>query len=380
MSSPQSSEMELEFELENELSHELEHELEQEISGSHELEHEHTQEGEHEAFFNSLAAMGDRGGRSQALRRIALTAARAALRANNQPAPAIQGEMEHEAMPELELEFSPARLAVLPGQMEHLAHAAAGSETEQEAAEHFLPLIGMAAKFVLPKIAGAVARKVGGKLLSRAAGRVASSVARQVGSRVAGQLRGRAGQIAQRVGRTLVNRVQRNVPQLNRAVANVTRTLWRNRTTRPLVNAIPHVARRTMLQMARHAARGRRLHPRYGVRLFARNTARYLGNPRLLNNVYRRSVRLDSRYHRHNRRIIGQPVPGSVPVSTGQIPGVNYPAYGHPAAGAPGLCSTCPYRPAGTSYIPIPPAGAVPIPVPNSVPAGCPTCGRTVIG
>jgi hypothetical protein len=371
--------MELEFELENELSHELEHELEHEISGAHELEHEHTQEGEHEAFFNSLAAMGDRGGRSQALRRIALAAARAALRAQNQPAPAIQGEMEYEALPELELEFSPVKLSSLPGQMEHMGHAAAEAETEQEAAEHFLPLIGLAAKFVLPKIAGAVARKVGGKLLSRAAGsvarRVAGTVARRVGSGVAGQLRGRAGQIAQRVGRTLANRVQRNVPQLNRAVANVTRTLWRNRTTRPLVHAIPHAARRTMVQMARHAARGRRLHPRQGVRLFARNTARYISNPRLLSNIYRRSVRLDSRYHRHNRRIIGQPTYGSSPVSAGQIPGVNYPVYGQPVPGAPGMCS-CPCSAAGASYIPAPPVAGMPGPVPGP----CPSCGRTVVG
>lgn len=377
MSSPLSSEMEHEFELENELSQELENELEHEVSGAHELEHEHAQEGEHEAFFNSLAAMGDRGGRSQALRRIALTAARAALRAQRRTAPAIQGELEFEAMPELELEFSPSKLAALPGQMEHMGHAAAEAETEQEAAEHFLPLIGLAAKFVLPKIAGAVARKVGGKLLGRVAGRVAGNLARRVGSRVLGQVRRQGGRIAQRVGRTLVRRVQRNVPQLNRAVANVTRTLWRNKTTRPLLHAIPHASRRTMVQMARYAARGRPISPRAGVRLFARNTARYIANPRLLSNIYRRSVRLDSRYHRHNRRIIGHPTSGVLPASAGSFPTGAFPAYGYgqPVPGMPGMC-TCPCRTAGAGYIPGLPGGAVPAPVP--VP--CPSCGRSIIG
>jgi hypothetical protein len=364
MSSSLSSEMELE--LENGLSHELEHELEHEVSGAHELEHEHTQEGEHEAFFNSLAAMADRGGRSQALRRIALAAARAALR-GQKPAPAIQGELEaeFEALPELELEFSPARLATLPGQMEHMGHAAAEAETEQEAAEHFLPLIGLAAKFVLPKIAGALAKKVGGKLL----GRVAGKVARNVGSRVLGQVRRHGGQIAQRVGRTLVRRVQRNVPPLNRAVANVARTLWRNKTTRPLLHVVPHAGRRTMVQMARYAARGRPLSPRAGVRLFARNTARYIANPRLLSNIYRRSVRLDSRYHRRNRRMIGYPTPGVLPASTGSIAGGYYPSYGQPI---PGMCM-CPCRTAGAGNF-IPSAQA---PVPGTV--TCQSCGRAVI-
>ena len=45
-------------------------ELEQELGLAHELatesELEHEQEAEHEAFFNHLAAMGDRSGRSQA--------------------------------------------------------------------------------------------------------------------------------------------------------------------------------------------------------------------------------------------------------------------------------------------------------------------------
>ena len=209
-------------------------------------------------------------------------------------------------------------------------------------------------------------------MLSRVAGKVAGRVARSVGSRVVGQVRRQGGQIAQRVGRTLVRRMGRNVPPLNRAVANVTRTLWRNRTTRPLLHAIPHATRRTMVQIGRRAALGRPLTPRAGVRLFARNTARYIANPRLLSNVYRRSVRLDSRYHRHNRRIIGQPTPGVMPSSTGPMYGGAYPTYNQPIPGSPGMC-TCPCRAANTNYIPAPVAAA-------PLPTACPSCGRTVIG
>ncbi len=41
--------------------------------------------------------------------------------------------------------------------MEHLGELAAEAETEHEAAEHFLPLIGMAASKLLPVVAKAVA-------------------------------------------------------------------------------------------------------------------------------------------------------------------------------------------------------------------------------
>src|SRR5690242_12166903 len=157
----------LESEGELELAGELEQELgfAQELASEFELEHE--QEAEHEAFFNHLAAMADRSGRSQALRRIALAAARSALRGQQRPWPVIEGEAgelegelgELEGAHEFEHEFeaSAARLAHHFAEMEHEGHAAAEAANEQEAAEHFLPLIGLAAKFVLPKLAGMAA-------------------------------------------------------------------------------------------------------------------------------------------------------------------------------------------------------------------------------
>src|SRR5215475_1666864 len=112
------SELEFEGEGESELAAELENELgfAQELVHEFELEHEH--EAEHEAFFNTLAAMADRSGRSQALRRIAMAAARSALRSQARPWPVVEGELELgelegalgelEALPELEFEASAA--------------------------------------------------------------------------------------------------------------------------------------------------------------------------------------------------------------------------------------------------------------------------------
>jgi hypothetical protein len=96
MSAATELELESEFELEGEGESQLASELEQELGVAQELvnesELEHEQEAEHEAFFNHLAAMADRSGRSQALRRIALAAARSALRGQTRPWPVVQGE------------------------------------------------------------------------------------------------------------------------------------------------------------------------------------------------------------------------------------------------------------------------------------------------
>ena len=372
-------EHEHEHEFEGELEHEHEHELEGEFEGEFELEHEqeqeHEQEGEHEAFFNSLAAMGDRQGRAQALRRVALAAAHAALQAAGpRRSPAVEGEMEfeHEASlaPELELEFDSVRRAQLPGSMSHLGHAAAEAANEQEAAEHFLPLIGLAAKFVLPKIAGAIARRVGGRLISRVGGQLV----RRVG-----------GRLVRNVGNRLVRRFSRNMPQLNRAVANVTRTLWRNRSTRPLVNAIPQLTQRTVWQLGRRLATGRPVSSRDAVRIFANNTARLLGRPAWLRRTYRHSRWLDRRYHRLNRRVLGRPYtgPGSrtgwagpagtsgpvggwAPPIASAIPSVAVPGWASGTGPAPATVGGCQCRCNGTSVpVTTAPAGV-----------GCPTCGR----
>jgi hypothetical protein len=319
-------------ELENEMEFELQHELE------HESEHE--QEAEHEAFFNHLAAMADRAGRSQGLRQIALAAARSALRTSGRSYPVIEGEMElegeGEAAMELELYSTPTERAHFAAMMEHEGHAAAEAANEQEAAEHFLPLIPLAAKFIAPKLLSFAAKKIG-----RAAPRILGRIA----------------------------------PRLTRGVANVARTLYRSPTTRPLMHAIPRIARGTMQTLVRRVARGQPVSPQLAVRTLARQTARILSRPRSLVQAYRRSLAWDRRYHRHTRRFLGRPrgpmvratyptqpigaypFPGSVGMvpRIGTSPVVNAPfAWGGmvPTTGGCNCRCTCQPVTAGAGFVP----------------------------
>lgn len=363
-------ELELEGETESDLTRELVHE--------HELqpESEHEQEQEHEAFFNHLAAMADRFGRPQSLRRIALAAARSALRANARPYRAVEGEAEMEGEFEgaglLELEAGPTERAHAAAMMEHTGHAAAEAANEQEAAEHFLPLIGLAAKLVAPKLIG-MAGKIGGKLI----GKVGSRLLRRVGPRLVRR-------IAPRVTRRVVSRVLgRAAPRLTRAVGNVTRTLYRSPATRPLLHAMPRIARGTMGALVRRTVVGRPITPRLAVRQFARQTAKTLSNPRVLNQIYRRSLVLDRRFHRNSRRVLGRPV-GPI-VRAGITPttvagGIPY-GIATPALTTGGCNCRCVCQPAVTSAVAIPtPVTARPVSVPTPFGpapiAVCPTCGR----
>ena len=306
---------ELEDELEGVFEGELVHE-------SHEA-HEHENEAEDEQFFNNLAAMADRSGRSQALRRIALSAARAALRGQRQP-PGIEGESELAAeAQELELEWNPTRRIYVDAELEHLGHAAAEAANEQEAAEHFLPLIPLAAKFALPLLAKAApfALKAGSAMIKNMAPKVLGKV----------------------------------VPQLTRSVSNVTRMLHRNPTTRPLLHAMPRIARGTVVTLARRVAAGRPVNPQIAVRTLAQQTARTLSQPRVLTQAYRDSRVGDSRYHSRARRLLGMPrgaagygngaawnANGSVGNGSTYTPG----GYGSAVqddwiSGADGACPTC---------------------------------------
>src|SRR5712675_1251031 len=67
----------------------------------------------------------------------------------------MEGEDEFES--EDEAEISPIRKIYPDAVMEHLGELAAEAESEDEAAEHFLPLIGMAASKLLPVVARAIA-------------------------------------------------------------------------------------------------------------------------------------------------------------------------------------------------------------------------------
>jgi hypothetical protein len=277
---------EMETELESELAQEAASEFEMEAPAQ-ELEYEGELEGEfetefegeneaemeQESFFNHLAAMADRGGRSQALRRIGLAAARQALRSYQKAPPSVEGEselesegeLESEAMLELEAGANPLQAAHANAIMEHLSHQAASAESESEAAEQFLPLIPLAAKLVLP-----MAAKLGAKVLPHLAKKVA--------------------------------------PHLTRGVAKVARTLFRSKATRPLLRTMPSIAKKTMATLTRHAARGHHVTPKTALRTLARHTARTLSHPRHAVAAFRRSKALDRRYHVAARRLVGRPV------------------------------------------------------------------------
>ena len=172
-------------------------------------------------------------------------------------------EMELEGEGELEGEISPVRKIYADGMMEHLAHMAAEAESEQEAAEHFLPLIGLAAKKLLPVVAKAAA-----PALRRALPRVAKAI----------------------------TRVE---PQLTRGIGRIARGLHRSPVTRRLIHALPSIARRTVHSVAQQAAHGRPITPRTAVRTLARQTRRVLTHRPSRIRALRRSRWMDRRFHRN---------------------------------------------------------------------------------
>jgi hypothetical protein len=264
---------------------ELEAEYEYEGEGELELEGEF----ESEEFFRRLASLGRRAVQSPALRRVGLSAARAALRGLGDVGGALggtlgprgaalgrdlgaiagrhasgwlpQSELEGEFEEESEGELNPIRRVYPDALMEHMGHAAAEAESEAEAEAFIGALVPLAAR-ILPRVAPAIMRAA---------------------------------------------------PGLIRGVAGVARTLRRNPRTRPLVRTIPAIVRRTAASMAQQAARGRPTTPQTAVRTLARQTARVLSSPQQSLRAYQGSRALDRRYHRAS----GAPGPSSPMPSNG---------------------------------------------------------------
>ena len=343
-----SHELELELEGESHELHELElegeshelHELELELEGeSHEAglgELEAHEQHEHEQFFGGLAKLAARGLASPALRKIALNAARSVLAPGgglfeHELEGELEGELEHEL--EGELELNPVRRVYLDAMMEHMAHEASQAETEQEAAEAFLPLLPLAMK-ALP-IAGKLAAKFGPKLFKSV------------------------------------------MPHLKRGVSSLGKALFRSPTGKKLMRAVPQVLKGTASQLLRRYAAGRPLTGRIALRTLAGNTARVLGSPRHLSHAWRRGRRLVGRYPsvrtRRWRWVNGRRYPihhghaphghGHAPHGHGHAPHAN----GH-AHGGPGPISYT--TPAG-QVCTCTPAFVAPPPV-----VGCAECGR----
>jgi hypothetical protein len=252
-----------------------EYEFETEWEGEYEAEGEWEGEGESEQFFGRLAALARRASRSPGLRRLGLTAARSALsglsdvggqiggaagrQLGGQAANALGGilpQSEFEGEYETEFEFEgegemEGEMFANPSQsqtaalMAHLGHAAAEAESEDESEAFLGALIPLATRLV-PRVAPAIMRAT---------------------------------------------------PQLVRGLSNVGRTLLNSPTTRPLIRALPTVARNTTASLARQVAAGKRVTPQTAVRTLARQTANVLGNPQQAVAAYRQARSLDRRYH-----------------------------------------------------------------------------------
>jgi hypothetical protein len=232
---------ELEDELELEGAGEFEDEFELEGAGELEDEFEFEDEFEDEAGEGFLGALGDIAG-------------------------SLLGEQEFEDELEDEDEFedelSPIRKIYPDAMMEHLGELAAEAETEQEAAEHFLPLIGMAASKLLPIAAKALA-----PMAKKALPKIAKAVTRVT-------------------------------PQLTRGIGKIARGLHRRPAARTLLRTVPAIARRTVHSIAKQAARGRAVTPRTAVRTLARQTRRVLGTPHHRAQALRRHHHMERRLHR----------------------------------------------------------------------------------
>ena len=140
---------------------------------------------------------------------------------------------------------SPGQAAQTAALMAHLGRAAAEAESEDESEAFLGALIPLAARLV-PRVAPAIMRAT---------------------------------------------------PQLVRSMSNVGRTLLNNPSTRPLVNALPTVARNTAASLARQVAAGRPITPQTAVRTLARQTANVLSNPQRAVRAYRQTRTLDRRFH-----------------------------------------------------------------------------------
>jgi hypothetical protein len=146
--------------------------------------------------------------------------------------------------------------------MEHLGELAAEAESEEEAAEHFLPLIGMAASKLLPVVAKAVA-----PMAKKAIPKIARAVTKAS-------------------------------PHLTKGIGKVAKALHKNPQTRHLLRVVPGIARRTVGNIAHKVARGGHVTPRMAVRTLVKNTRRVLGTPGHRAQALRRHHRLERTFHR----------------------------------------------------------------------------------
>jgi hypothetical protein len=280
-----------------------------------------------------------------------------------------EGEEEYEDESayesEAEEEISPIRKIYPDAMMEHLGERAFEAESEDEAAEQFLPLIGMAASKLLPVAAKAIAPH------------------------------------AKRLLPKMVQAVTRSTPGLTNGIGKMTRTLHRNPRTRHLVKTMPSIARRTVGSIARQAAQGRRVTPSIATRTLAKQARHVLTNPRRRRLALRRHQNLERTFHRRYARGMARPHPGVGRYGTSAPPSAYTPRYTTPgapayaagtayrpgfAAGAPryGTCTCAPCPSCGAATAQVPAAVHAPMAMPpvtptasfTPSPAFCRACGQ----
>jgi hypothetical protein len=217
---------------------------------------------EAEAFMESVTEAARAGRRYRPLALAAMAAARAALSQGRYPD--TEGEFESALEGEWEItpgafrqSFTDHESAPSAALMEHLGHAAAEAESNGEAFAFLAPLLPLALK-ALPLAGKALG--IGAKVLPKVASKVV--------------------QVA---------------PRLIKGVNAAAKTLRTNPATKPLVQALPQVVRRTAADLARQVAQGKPLTGQTAVRTLAQQTAKVLGDPRSALQALGRAKALDRR-------------------------------------------------------------------------------------
>jgi hypothetical protein len=238
-------------------------------------------EPEASAFMESVNDAARRGRRYRPLALAAMAAARAALSEGQYPdvESELEGAMEGEweATPQaFHQSFLAHQAAPSAALMEHLGHAASEAESNGEAFAFLAPLLPLALK-ALP---------LAGKALG-------------IGAKVLPQV---------------ASKVVKVAPKLIKGVNAAAKTLRANPATRPLVQALPQVVRRTAADLAQQVAQGKPLNGKVAVRALANQTAQLIGNPKAAVQALARARALDQRVDRGvAAQVLGGPANGAGP-------------------------------------------------------------------
>jgi hypothetical protein len=92
--------------------------------------------------------------------------------------------------------------------------------------------------------------------------------------------------------------LRRILPHLVRGSAILTRILRRRRATRPMVRAVPTIVRRTVKDLKRQAAKGKRITRKTAARTAAKHVKRVLSSPKACTAAISRNLKVSKSYKR----------------------------------------------------------------------------------